>query len=273
MVLLGSGSGRAAFLLGETNLEGFALYFPIAFLVKTPIMTLLGLAVAIPVLLSNRQLRAQALFLLIPAVAFFGIMLTNSLNIGYRHLMPLLPLIYVLISGLAGKLSPFSDELMASAPKFLARIAPFVVLSAVFVTTLAIHPHYLSYFNAFAGGPENGHNVLIDSNIDWGQDLFRLQDWMAENEVTSVKLGWFGSARPEYYGIAYEPLPGLPYNLHLFWDPPFDPAAPPPGIYALSASILWEAPLQEKGVFAWFREREPDDRIGYSIFIYEVPAP
>ncbi|MCB0006518.1 MAG: hypothetical protein KDE04_08680, partial [Anaerolineales bacterium] len=115
--------------------------------------------------------------------------------------------------------------------------------------------------------------ILIDSNVDWGQDLLRLQAWMAENEVDSVKLGWFGSARPEYYGINYEPLPGLPHHLNLFWDPPFDPQNPAPGIYAISVSILWEIPLQEKGLFAWFRAREPDARIGYSIFIYEVPEP
>ena len=82
-----------------------------------------------------------------------------------------MPLLYVLIAGLAGEQSPFAGELMASPTKFLARTAPFTILSALFVTTLAIHPHYLSYFNALAGGPEDGYNVLIDSNVDWGQDL------------------------------------------------------------------------------------------------------
>ena len=93
---------------------------------------------------------------------------------------------------------------------------------------------------------------------------------MAE-QVETINLSWFGSADPAYYGIDYAPLPGLPRHFDLWWDVPFDPAQPPPGVYAISASNLWELPLQEeKYVFPWFRAREPDDRVGYSILIYEV---
>ncbi len=135
---------------------------------------------------------------------------------------------------------------------------------------LWIHPHYLSYFNLAAGGPENGHNILIDSNIDWGQDLIRLKQWMEENDVETVNLGWYGTAMPAYYGIDYKPLPGMPYHFDLWADPPFNRSNPQPGVYAISATVLWELPSEEKETFAWFRAREPDDRIGYSLFIYRV---
>jgi hypothetical protein len=142
------------------------------------------------------------------------------------------------------------------------------------IVVLWIHPHYLSYFNLFAGGPANGYRVLTDSNVDWGQDLLRLDDWMDENSVSSVNLGWFGTADPTYYGIINTPLPGLgrDHFFRLWWDVPFNIDNPEPGIYAISASSLWEPPLrdEEKLVYAWFREREPDDRIGYSILIYDV---
>jgi len=125
-----------------------------------------------------------------------------------------------------------------------------------------------------AGGPTNGHNIAVDSNVDWGQDLLRLQEWMAENDVPSVKLAWFGSADPSYYSINYEPLPGLGRAefFPLWWDVPFDPIAPEAGVYAISASNLKELPLreEEKTTFTYFRDREPDAQIGYSIFIYEV---
>jgi hypothetical protein len=94
---------------------------------------------------------------------------------------------------------------------------------------------------------------------------------MEENGKESVKLAWFGSARPAYYGINYQPLPGLPHHFDLWWDVPFDPSAPEPGTYAISVSNLWELPLQEeKYVFPWFRAHRPDDRVGYSILIYQV---
>ncbi|MCA9987418.1 MAG: glycosyltransferase family 39 protein [Anaerolineales bacterium] len=273
MLLLGSDSGRTSFLLGETKTGGFLLYFPIAFMVKTPLLTIVALLVAAVWLGRRPGSRPATVFLLVPLLLFFGLMLTNSLNIGYRHLLPMLPLAYVLIAGLAGRRVADGGAVAPAGLNLAVYLLPFTLTVALLSVSLAIYPHYLSYFNVIGGGPANGYNILIDSNVDWGQDLLRLQDWMAENEVDSVKLGWFGSARPEYYGINYEPLPGLPHHLNLFWDPPFDPQNPAPGIYAISVSILWEIPLQEKGLFAWFRAREPDARIGYSIFIYEVPEP
>ena len=273
MLLLGSEAGRTSFLLGQTKIGGFPLYFPVAFMVKTPLLTIIALLAAVVWLGRRPASRHATIFLLLPALLFFALMLTNSLNIGYRHLLPLVPLVYLLIAGLAHSSVFDGGEGRPAGLNLAVYLLPFALTVALLSASLAIYPHYLSYFNLLGGGPANGYNILIDSNVDWGQDLLRLKAWLVENEVETVKLGWFGTARPDYYGINYEPLPGLPYNLEMFWDPPFDAANPSPGLYALSASILWEAPLQEKGVFAWFRAREPDARIGYSIFVYEVPAP
>jgi len=258
---LGSDAGRASYLLGETKLGGFSAYFPVAFLVKSPTLLLLALPAASLALLRARPTRGSALFLLLPAAAFFGLMLTNSLNIGFRHLLPIVPLLYLLVAGLAVR------------PPAVRRVAiiPTVVGVSLAATALWIHPHYLSFFNLPSGGPARGYEILIDSNIDWGQDLLRLDAWLEERGDPPLKLGWFGTARPEYYGIAYEPLPGFPYHLNEWWDPPFDPANPPPGLYAISVSVLEELPLVDKYVYTNFRAREPDARIGYSIHIYEVP--
>ena len=97
---------------------------------------------------------------------------------------------------------------------------------------------------------------------------------MADNGVEEVNLGWFGTADPSYYGISHRTIPGLGRDrfFRLWWDPPFNTAAPEPGVYAISASSLWEPPLrpEEKLVYQWFRFREPDARVGYSILIYDV---
>lgn len=264
-VMLLSGGGRAAYLLGSFSSEGFPLYFPVAWLVKTPVMTqLLGLAAAV-VLVGLPQTRRRALFLLLPALLYFAISTQSALNLGYRHLLPMLPFVYLLIAGLA------STAVRARFGRWTA--APVVAGVATLVATaVVLYPHYLAYFNPLAGGPANGRNILLDSNLDWGQDLLRLQDWMARNGVAEVKLAWFGTADPDYYGLRYEPLPGFPRMP--FWGlwtvPPFDPGAPEPGVYAISASNLWEIQLADKAVYPWFRAREPDDQIGYSILIYRV---
>ncbi|MEM7334631.1 MAG: hypothetical protein AAF490_21325, partial [Chloroflexota bacterium] len=86
------------------------------------------------------------------------------------------------------------------------------------------------------------------------------------------RLGWFGTADPAYYGVPNQPLPGFPRAEYLSqWTvPPFNVVAPEPGIYAISASSLHELPLPESGVYTWFRNQQPTERIGYSILIYDV---
>jgi hypothetical protein len=275
-ILLLSEGGRPAFLLGEFSSKGFALYFPIAFAVKTPLLTLFLFFAATVLLLIARRTRRNALFLLLPTLLYFAASMASALNIGYRHLLPVLPFVYLVVVGLASPayLAWLGDRFAGRA---LAKAVPTALLvllvAGLLFNDLRLHPHYLSTFNSLAGGPQNGHRFLVDSNIDWGQDLLRLQDWMAENEVEALNLGWFGTADPGYYGLSYNPLPGSPRPpFYSQWsDPPFDTSAPEPGIYAISASALWELPLAEKNVYPWFRDREPDERIGYSIFIYRIP--
>ncbi len=273
-ILLLSEGGRPSFLLGATSIDGFRAYFPVAFLVKTPLPTLVLLVAAVVLHIAfpwRAGDRRKALYLLLPPAIYFVLSMQSALNIGYRHLMPMLPFIYVAGAGAAARFAQrYAGRPDIPARSLLAAIYAASPVAALVVATTLLHPHYLSFFNIVGGGPANGYQILVDSNVDWGQDLLRLQQWLDENDVQRPNFSWFGSADPAYYGIAYNPLPGLPRHFDLWWDAPFDPGDPAPGIYAISVSNLWELPLQEKTVFPWFRQREPDHRIGYSIFIYDV---
>lgn len=280
-ILLLSEGGRPGFLLGHFSNEGFLFYFPVALLTKTPLLTLILFLFALFLLFLIKRTRPFVIFLFVPMLVYFGATMVSALNLGYRHLLPLLPFMYMIISGLTS--APvrswtwryFGGDQDAGERLSIAPIVLVALLVGSYLLIIAwIHPHYLSYFNVVAGGPANGDQILIDSNIDWGQDLLRLKSWMAKNEVDKIKLGWFGTADPDYFGIDYQPIPGFPRQpfISQWTDPPFDTSAPEPGIYAISASSLWELPLANKNVYPWFREREPDDRIGYSILIYEIPT-
>lgn len=260
-ILALSDGGRPGFLLGEFSAQGFPLYFPIALAVKTPLPTLILLFWAV------FRYPKLALWAGMPALIYFLVATQSSLNIGYRHLLPILPFFYLIISQLILTIQP-PPRFHRHPPIF----AFYTLLLLFFLNTLQIHPHYLSYFNTISGGPLNGGNILIDSNIDWGQDLIRLHQWMQENNETHLNLSWFGIADPNYYNIAYTPLPGFPHHLELWWNVPFDRQNPQPGLYAISVSNLGELPLrtEEKTVFAWFRTHPPDARIGYSIYIYDL---
>jgi hypothetical protein len=261
-------AGRTSYLLGETRIGGWPLYFPITFAVKTPLPALILLAVAGGVTLTAPR-RSITAFLLLP-VGFYGLMvLRSSLNLGYRHLLPMLPFLYVWIGW---SLTRLRRETRWGRAVRGAAVALLVWMACA---TFWIAPHFLAYFNPIGGGPARGWRVVADSSIDWGQDLKRLADYLSiRYGEERIRLSWFGSSYPEHYGIDYDPLPGLPHHFNLwFEDPTFDVDDPEPGLYVISVSNLVELPLVDKRFFAYFRARKPDARIGYSIYLYEVTAP
>lgn len=272
-----------SFLMGQYSNTGWWYYFPVAFALKTPLITLLLLAAAFILRLTahgpritDYELRAtdhgpwattfNNAALLIPSLGYFAFALTSEINLGYRHLLPLLPFTAVFIA-----------NTLATAPgpqitHYVLRFTLYTVVPVLSLLALWLHPHYLSYFNVLAGGPDGGWRYLVDSNIDWGQDLGALKAWMDENEVAEVWLSYFGEARPAYYGIPYKGLDSWPPRLMNPEARPYYPHHPAPGIYAISATNLQGVHFANHDQFAWFRNREPIAKIGYSIFLYEAPA-
>ncbi|MEM7113100.1 MAG: phospholipid carrier-dependent glycosyltransferase [Chloroflexota bacterium] len=289
-----------SFLLGQYSDSGWWYYFPVAFLLKTPLPTLALLIWAKVQLFGylwvrrSRQWSTLAAYspvarlslldlaaLLIPAWGYFAIALTSDINLGYRHLLPMLPSLAVFI---AAMLQPSPPGIPVAAesggeektavdkpklPPFIIHPA-FALVAWLLFSTAIVHPHLLTYFNLLAGGPNNGWESLVDSNIDWGQDLHRLRGWMDENGVQRVWLSYFGESRPEYYGITYDGLDSFPPRLMNPNARPFSPYYPAPGIYAISATNLQGVLFANHDQFGWFRQREPIDKLGNSIFLYRV---
>jgi hypothetical protein len=138
----------------------------------------------------------------------------------------------------------------------------------------------LAYFNEFIGGPKNGYKYLVDSNLDWGQDLKGLKHYMEERGIERIKLGYFGSADAAYYGINYDYLPSVglaPTEPGQYWWYEIDSKekaqlAPQTGTIAVSATLLahpgWMGWFG--AAYGWLEQYEPIDQVGYSILIYEI---
>ena len=256
-----------AFLMGQRSTQGWWYYFIVAFFIKTPLPTLILLLLAIVISLRGGRWRREVV-LSIPPAFFFVVVLFTAINLGYRYVLPVLPFVFVFASKVA---LPNVQCPIRHSP-FAARAGLAVLGIWYLASNVFIYPHYLAYFNELAGGPDNGYKYLVDSNLDWGQDLKGLKAYMDEHGLTKIKLSYFGSAHPSYYGISYEPLPcrsPLPLD-----DPntrSFYPTNPAPGVYAISATNLQWVWLDMPDPYAWFRAQEPVDKIGYSIFIYNVP--
>lgn len=296
-----STQGAASFLIGEYSDRGWWVYFPIALAVKTPLPTLILWVMGIGYwVLGDREVenghrpiirdpkirtdsRWADLFFIVPAVGFFFFSLTTSVNIGYRHIMPISPFLTIWAlsrarpSMLSFELPPLKGRFsrLRSLISGLSRNQHLGFRSLLclwlIILTLAIAPHPLAFFNALAGGPKNGWRTLVDSNIDWGQDLGNLATWLAENKPgETIYLSYFGEARPDYYGINFIGLDSFPPRLMRSEADPFISYQPTAGIYAISVTNLQGVKFEDRDQFAWFRDKEPLARIGYSIYVYEV---
>lgn len=253
-----------AFLMGHIYAGGWWPYFFVAFAVKTPLPTLLLVGWATLRAIRNRS-PLRDLSLLVPVVAYFGSAVASDLNTGYRLILPILPFLAVHTA----RVIP-SSHLSVPMPSRLSvrRLFPLALVIWLVLGALSIYPHYLAYFNELVG-PRDGYKVLVDSNLDWGQDLPGLRAWMDEQGVGRVYLSWFGIAPPEHYGVRYRYLPGWPPFEHAALRV-YHPQHPLPGVYAISATNLQGVLLDDPDTFAYFRARCPVARIGHSILIYEV---
>lgn len=265
------GGEHGAYLFGRSSPSGWWYYFPAAFVLKTPLPTLIlfGVAAVVAVRGGRRGGRRGAaagdtLFLLLPPLLYLGASMLSSLNIGYRHLLPMLPFLVVWAAGSVWR-----------AGGSVQRAAGGGLALATALATVLAWPDYIPFFNSMAGGPQQSWRLLSDSNVDWGQDLPALAAWQQENGGRRVKLSYFGTAHPSAYGVEFQPLPT--------WAPgpeqgdpvtqPYHPADPAPGLYAISVTNLHGVVLgRDRDLYAVFREQTPLARLGGSIFVYEVAA-
>jgi 4-amino-4-deoxy-L-arabinose transferase-like glycosyltransferase len=258
---------RYTFLNGEISPKGSRLFFPYAFFVKTPIAVLLLATMSFAGAVfwrrfqgkpcrSRRTKNTDEQGRLYQSVAFFalivvygGIAITSNLNIGHRHILPIYPPMFVLLGG--------SVVFIGRAARPFA-VAMLATIFGLIVTTAMQWPHYLSFFNTFADGSDNGYQHLVDSSLDWGQDLPALRDWLRRHAGTTgspleddrVYLSYFGTADPRHFSINANYLPSVPG-----WANPRITGLGA-GFYCISATMLqqvgllsttrWDAKLEQE---------------------------
>jgi len=259
--------GHPAFLMGQNSAQGWWTYFPVAFAIKTPVPTMILLVAALIVALLRRR-RVDATLVLYPVV--YGITaLFSSVDIGYRHLLPMLPFVYIFVgfqlcgaqyttdSALLGRWGTRRIDLRWI---FVAGMALWLALG-----TALVYPYPLTFFNELVGGSDQGYLWLVDSNLDWGQNLWQLRDWMQDQGVERAYYSHFSPARPEMYEVSVDWLPPHPSAV------PFRPFDPDPGVYAIGATTLQGVYTPDVNTFAFFRSHSPEIVLGDALFVYRVP--
>ena len=264
-------SGHPAFFMGEVSSTGWWHYFGATFWLKTPILTQVLVLLGLIIVVLRRNLWRTAVFLVLPVVTLFGVTTLSRLNIGYRHILPILPFLLVLASVVvlplkggnaragrsrSGRLSPRIQKLFTILLGFS--------LAVYGLNTLRQQPHHLAYFNPLVGGLAQGYKYLGDSNLDWGQDLPLLAETISLDEKETWRISYAGVGDPSYYGIAAKQLITADTL-----DSSFAPANPAAGRYAISANHL-QGILADADLFDWFRRTMPEGNLGGSILIFDV---
>jgi hypothetical protein len=277
MALQRATGGNTTYFLGEVSNLGWKTYFPIVYLIKEPlafhILSLIALFCAVflikrpfwinifPHLKIWLQNHFPEFSMFVFIVIYWATSLTSTLNIGVRHLLPVLPFTILLISAL-------TSQWLKEPYLKLKTLLLALLISWQAVSIISIYPHFLAYFNELAGSADNGYNYVVDSNLDWGQDLKRLTKWIEENKIDKIYVDYFGGGEAKFY---------LKEKFRE-WHGNFSPNDLPKGSYlAISATFLQNGrgkPVadfnQPTGFYRWLDKYTPVEKIGYSIFIYHI---
>ena len=237
--------GHYGYLMGEISEHGWWYYFPIAVALKTTpaLLILAALGVVLAFLpRSERSLAGPALVLAWPIVVILAVAMISNLNIGIRHVLSIYPFLAVLAA------AAFAGE---RSLRFRTRVTiPALVLLGLHVAdSLAVHPDYLAYFTPVVRGNEKEY--LVDSNLDWGQDLGRLAKFVRENRIPAILLAYEGDEHAAKFGIRNSLLP--PNHPDCCW-------------IASGANAL-------KGIgpnLSMLDKREPFTQVGKSIWVYKL---
>lgn len=177
--------GHDGYLLGEFRRHGWWYFFLIVLLFKTPLGMLLG----IPLLASSWKRRTsfdQHIFCLLAPILILLFCLSVSINNGVRHI---LVLYFFWSMTLAHALVKWWD--LGGRRQWMVMGLLLLLLTESFLA----HPYYIGHFNPLAG--QNPERILADSDLDWGQDLLHLRQFLVRHDLTNVEIVYFGAATVE----------------------------------------------------------------------------
>ena len=278
----GRAGGTADFpfyFFGEVSATGWWHYFPVVYAIREPlplhILTVFALLLALAKVWSGswgsrsilRWLKSHVAetFMLGWIILYWGTAIGSNLNIGVRHLLPVFPFTFMLVSR---EMRHWGASTLASWRRSSLRQSTTGVVLACLLTwhcvsVLRIYPSFLAYFNEAAGGPEGGANYVVD--FDWGQDLARLRQFVEARRIDKIAVDYFGTSSPRSeLGEKFMPWWSArgPYQGWL-------------AISTLSVRIAqgkWTPPLRQtdEQSYQWLQGKEPVAKIGYTILVFRL---
>jgi hypothetical protein len=256
---MAASGGADSFLNGEWSKKGWWYYYLEAFVLKTPLPSLGLIVVGTAAVLARRLRRTGDLWILAPPYFLLYVMSFHfAKNYGVRYLLPAFPF-FLLLAGHG------VDLLLRAGTRGLTLVSALLAWQLFGCTMIA--PYHIAYFNELVRTPDEARRFLLDSNLDWGQDLGRLKTYLDEHGTNHICLGYFGHVDPHLYGIDYS----------------YPPTGPMPVRCAISANFLAGYPYAityagervlgvKRNAWSWFDRYKPVARVGRSIYVYDLTA-
>ncbi|OHA18041.1 MAG: hypothetical protein A2664_00460 [Candidatus Taylorbacteria bacterium RIFCSPHIGHO2_01_FULL_46_22b] len=289
--------GNRTYYLGQLSSTSFKSYFPVVYVLKEPIPFLVLLLGA--VWLGWRTWRNgrepfknkirnhfPALAMLLWVFIYVATSINANLNIGIRHLIPIYGFIFILIAGqIEGLVSSIKYRVLSGRQSLISNTKYLILIGLLiwyFIEFISVYPSYLTYFNEFAllrpswasdgqtGWISGGHNYVVDSNLDWGQDLWRLGDFVKQNNIQKIYLDYFGWAEQSFYlGNSFQWMHAGDFTS----AEQFLKENPDGGWLGISASYYQEANVGPTKPYGWLENIKPTMVIGNSIFVFHITRP
>lgn len=261
-------TGLRSYLLGRIKQdgEGWWWFYLYAALLKIPLGTWCLALMAVPVAI---RWRLHGQLLLIVPLLFFLVLVSSQVGLNFfRYLLPAYPFGFLLVSQVVRDGRPRST---------LANGIIVVALGGSVLSSLVNYPHSLAYFNALAGGSGNGYRIMADANLDWGQDLIYLDEWIQHHpEAIGLTLHYYGPVAPERAGLPVRSESSRDHRR--IYDSESAQQLPESEWIAVSVTrlahqyaLFHKRQRATPNLFVELYDREPDERIGYTIHLYRAP--
>ncbi|MFH1723905.1 MAG: glycosyltransferase family 39 protein [Elusimicrobiota bacterium] len=246
-----------SFLLGRVSKSGWLWYYAAAFLLKSTLPELAVAAGGIWLLVRKRTaLSAKAWMPAVVVLLYLAAASVSRKQIGVRYVL----LVYPMLALLAA----VSADALARRFRY-GKQAAVLLGAGQLLAAVACAPHFLAYFNPLAGGPAGGYKVLVDSNLDWGQELKALAAFHRSEGEPEVVLSYFGTASPEYHGIRAQQVLSTNSKQRRLRNS----QSPEKEWLVVSATNLQGAYFGPD-TLAWLKDMRPIRRIGHGLFVYDI---
>jgi 4-amino-4-deoxy-L-arabinose transferase-like glycosyltransferase len=271
--------GLPSYLFGQWSPHGWWYYYIVCAMLKVPLgiwaMGLLVVGATLPGWMQGvRRWRLSGrmeggdgwldmVALLLPAMALVVFVSSQTgFSRHFRYVLPAFPFLFIWI----GSIAPAALRRPRSIGVFVASCLAWTMASS-----LTVYPHSMSYFNELAGGPRGGPRYLLDANVDWGQDVLYLRDWVEKHpEATTVHValgnpcaGVFLDSSGRFRTLDVSTGPA---HEHSTGDVQPKELGPQPGWYAIGVHRMHEPNKHCQ----YFQKFTPVATAGYSIYIYHV---